>query len=100
MDHNPIVRLEAIVGLSPSPLERLFGVRGLFSGMTEAAHRLSMGSLHGASSANMFFAPLAFIVVGLVLIGHRPRIRNRRDEALILGSTVALTLLLNVLQPG
>jgi hypothetical protein len=53
LDRNPLVRLEAVLGLSPSPLEKLFGVKGLFSGITEGMHRLVYGDVTGALAANI-----------------------------------------------
>lgn len=81
LPHNPIVRLEAVLGLSPSPLEKLIGIRGPFSGMTEGAYRLAHGQVVASVEAN----PLTPVVVAIFLVcalsGSRPRIRNRRHEA-------------------
>lgn len=96
LEHDPLVRLEAVLGLSPSPLEWLFGIKGLFSGMTEAAHRLSLGDLHDAVAANFLFVPLAGLTVGALILGWRPRIRNGRDDKFFFAAVVLLTLLLNM----
>ncbi|MFL6740060.1 MAG: hypothetical protein ACJ8FE_01870 [Sphingomicrobium sp.] len=96
LDNNPLVRLEAKLGLSPSPLERLFGIRGFFSGMTEAAHRLTRLDLAGAGEANILVFPfLGACVVG-ILLWRRPRIRTRGQELAVLAMAVAGTLINNI----
>ena len=42
LENNPLVRLEAIIGLSPSPIEKIFGVKSFFSGMTEGVHQMAI----------------------------------------------------------
>ncbi len=96
LDRNPLVRLEARLGLSPSPIERLFGVKGMFSGMTEAAYRLSHGDVTGATASNVLFVPFAVVVIGAIAAGWRPRIRHRQDEVVALMSVLVLTLLVNL----
>ncbi len=54
LQRNPLVRFEAILGLSPSPLERIFGIKGAFSGMTEGVFQLSRGHVVQAFQANVF----------------------------------------------
>jgi hypothetical protein len=71
------------------------GVKGVFSGMTEAAYRLSHGDVVGATAANVIFVPFTCVVGGAILSGWRPRIRDRRDEAIFLGGTVVLSLWVN-----
>ncbi len=61
MDRNPVVMLLARTGISPSPLERLFGLKGFFSGMTEGMHRLTNGNLSGAIDANPYTLLIASI---------------------------------------
>lgn len=89
---NPLVRLEATLGLSPGPLERLTGLPTLFSGMTAGVHRLAHGEVAAATAANFLTVPLALAVTGCILAGYRPRVRTRRQEAFALAGVVVLSL--------
>lgn len=93
---NPLVRLEAVLGLSPSPLEKLFGVKGLFSGMTEGMFRLSHGDLLGSMQSNVLTPFVALAVVIGIAFGVRPRIRDRRDELLFFACIVFLSVVVNI----
>jgi hypothetical protein len=95
LDRNPIVRLEAVLGLSPSPLEKLFGVKGLFSGMTEGMHRLVYGDITGALAANVLTPLFAIIVLVCGITGYKPRIRTRRQEWIFLLAAVGFSALVN-----
>lgn len=54
LELNSLVRLEALPGLSPAPLERHLGIRSLFCGMTEGAVRTLHGDIREAIRANAF----------------------------------------------
>ena len=92
---NPIVLLEARLGLSPSPLERLFGIRGFFSGMTEAAHRLSRFDFVGAAQANVLVFPTIAAFTLVLLTWRAPKLRTRAQELGFFGLIVAGTALNN-----
>ena len=62
---TPVVRLEAQPGLSPPPREKLAGIKGAFSVMTEGMVRLAHGDLEGSITANRF-PPLMAAVVNWV----------------------------------
>jgi hypothetical protein len=93
--HNPVVRLEGLVGMSPSPLEKLVHMKGPFSGMTEGVHRLARGQVTAAFEANVLspFVALGFAVC--VLLGIRPRITTRRHELAFFTSLMTATILVN-----
>lgn len=95
LDHNPVVRLQALLGLSPSPLERLFGIRGFFSGMTEATHRLTTLDLAGAAVANVLVFPFLVAVVAAILLWRWPKLRTRGQEFAFFGIAVAGTAINN-----
>lgn len=80
LDHNPVVRLEAKLGLSPSMLERLFGIRGLFSGMTEATYQLVRLDLGRALAANILVVPVLGAFALCILLWTRPKLDTRRRE--------------------
>ena len=71
MDDNPIVRLQATIGLSPSPIEKLFGLKSLFSGMTEGVYQLLNLNFRESVKANIFspvIVPLLFYF--LINVSH------------------------------
>lgn len=93
---NPIIHLEGILGLSPAPFERFTGFRTLFSGMSEAVHRLAVGDIPGAIDAN-FLAPLLALAFILALVTWRlPKLRCRRDELVLLIGVVIASVAVNV----
>ena len=99
LDHNPLVRLEAVLGLSPSPLERLFGIRGFFSGMTEATYRLTRLDIVGAGQANILVFPVVAAIAAAILMWRRPTIRTRRQELAVLAVAVIGTAINNIVPP-
>ena len=96
LEPNPLVALEARLGLSPAPLERFFHIRGPFSGLTEASVRLAHGEPWRATAAHSLVIPFWFAVVAMVVLWRFPRIRNRRQEYLFLGGGVAMTIVNNL----
>jgi hypothetical protein len=89
------VVLVAKLGLSPSPLERLFNVKGLFSGMTEGMFRLVHGDMAGAVSANALTPVVAAVFAVCVVSGYRPQIKTKAQELAFLLSMVFLSVLVN-----
>ena len=99
LERNPVVVIIAKLGLSPSPLERLFGVKGVFSGMTEGMFRLVHGNFLGALDANVFTPAFAVVFIVCVLTGYRPKIKNRKQELIFLLLVVFLSLIVNIYNP-
>ncbi|WP_162888194.1 DUF2752 domain-containing protein [Sphingomonas mesophila] len=95
-EHNPIVQMEARLGLSPAPLERFFGIRGPFSGMTEAAYQLAHFNVGASLVANVLTIPFLLVIAIAVWRWERPVLRSKGDELLFLGGTIAATVLNNV----
>lgn len=96
LDRNPLVRLEAWLGLSPAPLERYFGIRGPFSGMTEATYRLVHLDPAGSLRANVLTVPLLAVGCWCLLRWTAPRLRTRGQEYAFLALTLAAVLVNNV----
>lgn len=96
LDHNPVVRLEAKIGLSPSPIERLFGVKSLFSGMTEGVYQSANLNFYAAMRANIFSPFVIPFVSYSVLSWSFPRIRSRRDEIIFFSGFSGLSFLVNI----
>jgi hypothetical protein len=95
LSHNPVVRLEAILGLSPSPLEKLAGIRGPFSGMTEGMYQLAHGELSSALKANVLTPFAAALFVACVVLGIRPRVTTRASEVAFFSVFVVATAIVN-----
>ncbi|MBV9881421.1 MAG: DUF2752 domain-containing protein [Sphingomonadaceae bacterium] len=96
LDHNPLVRFEAWAGLSPAPLERFFGLRGPFSGMTEASYRLVHLDLAGSLRANVLTVPLLAAAAWCLVLWTAPRLRTRGQEYLFLGGAVVAAAINNL----
>ena len=99
LERNPVVVLIAKLGLSPSPLERLFGVKGIFSGMTEGMFRLAHGNFVGSMDANILTPAFAAVFTICVMSGYRPQIKTRKQELVFLLSVVFLSALVNLAAP-
>jgi hypothetical protein len=99
LDHNPIVALNSQLGLSPSLMERVFGIKGIFSGMTEGMFRLSRGEIEQSMAANVLTPFFAIAVVGCVIAGVRPRIKTKTAEWIVIFSTVLLVFIVNITSP-
>lgn len=99
LERNPVVVLIAKLGLSPSPLERLFGVKGMFSGMTEGMFRLAHGNFAGSIDANILTPAFATVFTICVVSGYRPQIKTRKQELVFLLSVVFLSALVNFAAP-
>jgi len=99
IDHNPLVWLLAKLGLSPSPLERLFGIRGLFSGMTEASHQLARFDLDASLRANVLTIPVLISAAIVVLRWQAPKLATRRREMAFFAIAIVGTLINNLAPP-
>jgi len=96
LDNNPVVRLLAISGLSPSPIEKIFGVKSLFSGMTEGLYQVLHLNLNQALKANIF-SP--FVIPCLLLLVFKRdlfKIKNTNTEFLFFIGFISLSILVNV----
>lgn len=99
LDHNPLVRLEAVLGLSPSPLERLFGIRGPFSGMTEASYQLAHGHVSASLAANALTIPFWTAVAACIACWSVPRLTTRRREYMAFATLIVATIINNIAPP-
>lgn len=96
IDKNPIIRLESIIGLSPSPIERMFGVKSLFSGMSEGVFQLLNFNLIAAINANIL-SPFVFFLFGyIVLTWNFPKVDTQKKEITFFCVVVGLSLLVNI----
>ncbi len=96
IENNPIVKLEARLGLSPSPIERLFGVKSLFSGMTEGVHQFVNLNFAASFKANPF-APLVLpFITYCCLFWWFPKIDSKNKEAIFFAVFALLSLIVNI----
>jgi len=97
IDHNPMIRFEAIIGLSPSPVERFFGFKSLFSGMTEGVHQFVRLNFIDSLKANVF-APLVIpIIAYFTLTWTFPKIDTKTKEIIFFLSFVLISIIVNIL---
>jgi hypothetical protein len=94
---NPLVRLEAVLGLSPAPLERYLGIKSVFSGMTEGMHRLVHGELNKALEANILTPLVACVLLCWAVKGGR--LTTRRQERCAALLFIGLSALVNIVHP-
>lgn len=95
IDNNPLVKLEAELGLSPSPIEKIFGVKSLFSGMTEGVFQFIHMNIEGSIQANIF-APLVipFVTYG-ILAWKIPKVDTRKKEYAFFSIFILLSIIVN-----
>lgn len=97
IENNPIVRLQAQLGLSPSLVERIFGVKSLFSGMTEGVHQFAKLNVPASVHAN----PLAPMVLPLFaywcFVWRFPVIDGKCKEIVFFVSVILLSIAVNFL---
>ena len=96
LENNPLVRLEAIIGLSPSPIEKIFGVKSLLSGMTEGVHQMAFLNVQDALNANIFSPIVIPLLLLLFIRGKIPKIKTRIHELVFFSSFIFLSILVNV----
>jgi hypothetical protein len=96
LDENPLVRLEAKLGLSPAPFERFTSLQGPFSGMTEGMYQLTKGNLRAAVRSNVLTPAAATIVLLCLVFGRVPHIRTRKDEQLFFAGVLCATIMVNL----
>jgi hypothetical protein len=96
IENNPVVRLEAFLGLSPSPLERFFGIKSLFSGMTEGVHQFVRLNLAESIRANLFAPLVVPLLVFLVVTWRFPKIDSKQKEAIFFLGFIGLSVVVNI----
>jgi hypothetical protein len=94
---NPLVRLEAVLGLSPAPLERYLGIKNVFSGMTEGMHQLIHGELGRALDANILTPLVVCALLFWAVTGVRVTTRQQEFWGGML--FVGLSALVNIAHP-
>jgi len=96
IDNNPLVKLEAELGLSPSPIERILGVKSLFSGMTEGVYQFIHMNIKASIQANIF-APLVIPLVFYgILTWNIPKVDTKKKEYAFFSVFILLSIIVNV----
>lgn len=96
LENNPLVRLEAIIGLSPSPIERFFGIKSLFSGMTESINQVANLNLRQSIEANIFGLPFLIISVFFITTWKFPKLDTRVKEAMFFLLFLTMSAIVNI----
>jgi hypothetical protein len=96
IENNPVVKLESLMGLSPSPIEYIFGIKSFFSGMTEGVHQFIRMNLKASAEANIF-APLILPLTAYFLLSWKiPKIDTKKKEYLFFGLFIVLSAAVNI----
>jgi hypothetical protein len=96
IEANPLVRIEAVLGLSPAPLERFFGTKSLFSGMTEGVHQLVRLDIVRSIQANIFSPLVPVLVVLSIATWTFPKIDSSVKECTFFAIFVVLSVVVNL----
>tara|TARA_B100000768_G_scaffold152101_1_gene147605 strand:- start:484 stop:780 length:297 start_codon:yes stop_codon:yes gene_type:complete len=96
MDDNPIVRLQAIIGLSPSPIEKLFGLKSLFSGMTEGVYQLLNLNFRESVKANIFSPVIVPLLFYFLINGEVPKMNTKSREIFFFSTFILLSVAVNI----
>ncbi len=96
IENNPVVRLEAALGLSPSPIERFFGIKSLFSGMTEGVHQFVRLNILASIEANIFSPLIIPVMVFLISTWKAPKIDTKYKERAFFVVFIAMSAIVNV----
>lgn len=97
-DPNPLVQMQAELGLSPSPLERIFGIKSAFSGMTEGVFRLFKLDLIGSFKSNPFSPLIVILGVVFVISGQIPRFHDKKEELIALLVFAGCSIIVNIVE--
>ena len=96
IDNNPLVKFLAITGLSPSPLETIFGIKSLFSGMTEGLYQILHLNFNQAMKANIVSPIIIPFLLYFVIKSEVPKINNESTEAYFFCGFIILSIFVNI----
>jgi len=96
MENNPLVKLEAKLGLSPSPIERIFGIKSFFSGMTEGVHQIANLNFYNAIQANIFSPIIVLLFIYFWITWDIPKIDTRKKEVTFFSVFILCSVVVNL----
>jgi len=96
LENNPLVQLEAILGLSPAPIERFFNIKSLFSGMTEAFHQLVKLEYKKAIDSNIISPLFVIFIIVFLINGRIPVLITKKREIAFFLFVVLLSIVVNI----
>lgn len=96
IEKNPIVKFEAKFGFSPSPIERIFGIKSLFSGMTEGVHQFVRMNIIASLEANVFAPFVIPLALYYCLTWNIPKIDNKKKEVIFFSGFIVLSIIVNI----
>ena len=97
IENNPLVKFEAVFGLSPSPIERFFGLKSLFSGMTEGVYQFVRFNYDLSIKANIFSPLVLPIIIYILLSWKFPKINSRKKEIMFFSTFIFLSIIVNLI---
>jgi len=96
IDSNPIVRAIAVLKLSPSNIEKVFGFKSIFSGLTEGIYQALNFNLEASIRANIF-APVVVCYLGYCVLCWRfPKIDTKRKEVTFFTLVIVTSIVVNI----
>ncbi len=96
IDNNPLVKFEAELGLSPSPIEKIFGVKSFFSGMTEGVFQFIHMNIEASIQANIFAPLVVPFVFYSILTWSFPKIDTKKKEYAFFSVFILLSIIVNI----
>tara|TARA_B100000767_G_C19757035_1_gene533406 strand:- start:1208 stop:1462 length:255 start_codon:yes stop_codon:yes gene_type:complete len=82
--------------LSPSPIETIFGLKSLFSGMTEGLYQILNLNFTGAIKANIFSPFVIPFLLYFLLKGEVPKMNNKLNEIAFFSCFIFLSIFVNI----
>lgn len=96
IENNPLVRLEAILGLSPPPIERFFGMKSLFSGMTEGVQQFVRLNFESSIESNIFSPLIVAMIIFAILTWNVPKLDSKEKEYVFFCIFILLSAVVNL----
>lgn len=96
LPQNPLIRIEAMLGLSPCAFEKLLGIKCAFCGMTKALELLVGGEFVAAMEANFLTPIFLGVVVYVCLTWRIPQVKYMWHELLFFSLFLLATLAVNL----
>ena len=96
IDGNPVVRAIAVLKLSPSNIEKVFGCKSIFSGLTEGIYQALNFNLEASIRANVFAPVVVCYFAYCVLCWRFPTIDTKKKEVTFFTLVIVTSIVVNI----